>query len=373
MRFKNREVREILKPKFLLFENFWKGEGPFPILFAKPHFAKSKYYLKNDLVEQHQSVEKLLEDSLLQAGPQLDLIDDGIPVIRADLGTTLLPSGLGLEIIVQPDLPPWIKEHFSRKAVLDLPSPIKEKDIRRNEIMLAGQFYSLFFKKAAVREIHPDIFPYLPDTQGIFDLSHLIRGQDILMDLLDDPDFTMSLQTRSLELYLSATAMFKRQLGESRTSMIHGHGMPAGVWFPDTGTRISEDSCTLLSPDMLEKFCLPFIEKAVQPYGRGFIHFCGKHERFLEMVCEMELISTLNLGNPEKHDLESLFALLGKTGTVYFGPIHANKEESPDSYLERVADLCGRNRVKAILVSDIHPRERDEKIKMVDKWHRLTK
>jgi len=370
---KQREHKNNLNAKFLFFDNFWKGNGPYPILFARPHFVRSKTYLKHDLVEQHHSAEKLLEDNLLRVEPYLEPMDDGIPVVRADLGTTLLPSGLGLEVVVQPDLQPWLKDHLSKDTVYDLPCPVEEKDIRRNEILLAERFYQLFFSKVREKKIDSNILPYLPDTQGIFDLSHLIRGQDILLDLFDDPDFVVFLQHRSLELFLAATNMFKRQLGESRTSMIHGHGMPTGVWFPDTGARISEDSCTLISPEMLKRFCIPFIIKAIEPFSRAFLHFCGRHDPFLEMVCELESISTLNPGNPEKHDLDSLFALLGKTGTVYFGVIPAEKDEDRVAYLERAADLCGRYRVKMILVSDIIPEHKDDKIRMVDKWHQLTK
>jgi hypothetical protein len=370
---KNKTFTENLKAKFLFFENFWTGSGPFPIIFARPHFARARSYLKYDLAEQHRNVERLLEENLRQVEPCLELIDDGIPVVRADLGTTLLPSGLGLDIIVQPETQPWIKEHLPREAINRLPCPIGEKDMRKNDILTAERFYRLFFRKVREGEISPDILPYIPDTQGIFDLSHLIRGQDILLDLFDDPGFIDFIQNRSLELYLAATRLFKKLLGEERTSMIHGHGMPAGVWFPDTGVRISEDSCTLISAEMLNKFCIPFIKKAIEPFGRGFMHFCGRHDPFLEMVCRMESISTLNLGNPEKHDLESLFALLGETRTVYFGVIHAAESEDAHTYLERVADLCTRNRVKTILVSDILPEQREEKKKMVEKWHLLTK
>jgi len=369
----HRNKKDKLKSKFSFFEDFWKRNGPYPILFARPHFAKNQNYVKYNLVQQHQSAHKLLEDNLLQVEPYLDLIDDGIPVVRADLGTTLLPSGLGLEIVVQPNAQPWIEEHLSKKAIYKLSCPVKEKDIQRNEILLAQQFYQLFFQRVQEKKINSSIFPYLPDTQGIFDLSHLLRGQDIFLDLFDDPDFIIFIQNRSLELFHAATDMFKRQLGEAQTSMIHGHGMPTGVWFPDTGARISEDSCTLISPEMLTKFCIPFFQKAIEPYGRGFLHYCGRHDSFLEMVCETELISTINLGNPEKHHIESLFALLGKTNTVYFGVIHAEKGEDRDTYLERIADLCGRNGVKTILVSDTIPEHDDEKIKMIDKWHHLTK
>ena len=368
-----RTIPDMVKAKFEFFENFWAGDGPFPILFSTPHAARGKFYLRYDLVQQHGDVEKLLEESLLQAAPHLDLIDDGIPVVRADLGTTLLPSGLGLEIVVQPELQPWVKAHLTREAVRELPALLRPDDILRNEVRLALKFYRLFFERQKARAIPPEIFPYLPDTQGVFDLSHIIRGQEIFVELLDDPDFVLLLQQRSLELYLAATSLFKKGIGEGTNAMVHGHGMPAGTWFPDTGTRISEDSCTLISPTMLKKFCLPFIRKAVEPFGRAFLHFCGQHYRFLEMACEMELISTLNLGNPEKHDLEGLFALLGKTGTAYLGVIPAQEAEDLSVYLERVAELTLRHKARLILVSALHPANPEEKKKAVERWHKLTR
>ena len=70
---------------------------------------------------------------------------------------------------------------------------------------------------------------------------------------------------------------------------------------------------------MIREFCIPYIRRTVEPFKRGFMHYCGKHEGFLQMLCEMEEISTLNLGNPEMYDPDLLFSLLGRTGTVYFG------------------------------------------------------
>jgi hypothetical protein len=75
------DSRNALQKKLRFYEQFWCGEGPYPILFAQPHLAKGKAYLRHDLVEQHRSVEKHLEERLLEVQPHLDLIDDGIPTV----------------------------------------------------------------------------------------------------------------------------------------------------------------------------------------------------------------------------------------------------------------------------------------------------
>ncbi len=363
---------DAIHAKFRLFEEFWKGEGPFPILFTEPHLAKGKPYIRHDLVEQHRDPEKHLEERLLEIEPHLELIDDGIPTVRSDLGTTLLPSGLGLRIEVQPELQPWLAEHLTPEQYVELRSPISPQDLLQNEMLFSKSFYELFRRRKEQGLVLAEIFPYVPDTQGIFDLSHLIIGTDILYLISDQGDQVLAIQKRSFEIFIAATRMFKDLLGEQRGSMVHGHGMPIGVWFPDTGARISEDSATLISDGMIREFCLPFIERAAKSFGRLFMHYCGYHPGFLQMLCQMEEISTLNLGNPEMYDLEELFSLCGRSGTVYFGHLPLLEGEDGESYLERLADLCRRHQTRLILVSEVHPQGSEEKSAMVKRWHSLT-
>jgi hypothetical protein len=283
----------------------------------------------------------------------------------------LLPNGLGLRIEVQPELHPWLVEHLTPEQYCE-PHPLSAQDLLQNEMLFSQQFYALFNQRKQQGGIPAAVYPYVPDTQGIFDLSHLIIGTDLFYLLSDRGDRILSIQERSLELFLTATTMFKDLLGEQSGSMVHGHGMPIGVWFPDTGARISEDSATLISDDMIREFCLTFIKRAAKPFGRLFMHYCGHHPGFLKMLCEMQEISTLNLGNPEMYDLEELFSLCGRNGTVYFGHLPLLDGEDGPSYLERLAELCRRHQTRLILVSNYYPRGREEKGALVERWHRLT-
>ena len=195
------------------------------------------------------------------------------------------------------------------------------------------------------------VLPYVPDNQGVFDLTHLVAGSDVFYAVADDPPALLAAQERSLELFLAGSRWFKDLVGEEAGSMVHGHGMPSGVWFPDTGIRVSEDSCTLFSAADIRRFCLPFIERAIRPFGRGFLHFCGRHEDFLRMAVENPLVSTVNLGNPELYDLEEVFAWCGRTGTVFFGHVARAGGEDDEAWLERLAGMCGRTGCRLILVA----------------------
>jgi hypothetical protein len=240
------------------------------------------------------------------------------------------------------------------------------------EISFAVELYRLLVRRQGEGAVSAAIRPYVPDTQGILDLAHLILGTELFLLLADRPEEADALLDRCLRLFLAGTRLFKAFLGETPTSMIHGHGMPIGIWFPDTGARISEDSATLLSEQMIRRFVLPGIREAARRFGRLFLHFCGHHPGFFRLACELSEISTINLGNPELYDLEEVFALCGRTGTVYLGHLPLEAEEDGEAYLERLAALSGRHGTRLILVSSYRPRDIDEKRFLVERWHRLT-
>lgn len=357
---------------FRFHEAFWKSGGPVPILFARPHLARGRPYARHDLVEQHRHAEKHLEERLLEIEPHLELLDDGIPTFRADMGTTLLPSGLGLPVVVQPELHPWLKGHMAPEELLRWADPVRPDALRRNEVLFAEELYRLFLRRRLEGAIPAAVFPYVPDTEGVFDLSHLLIGSDLFLLLNDRPELAHRVQRKSLAVYLAGTRFFKELLGEEPGAMVHGHGMPIGAWFPDTGARISEDSCVLVSGSMIREFCLPYIREAARPFGRLFLHFCGRHPEFLRLACAMSEVSTLNLGNPEMYDLEEIFAVCGETDTVYWGHLPLQGGEDGESYLRRLAALCRQRRARLILVSDYQPESREEKAALVRLWHRLT-
>lgn len=345
----------VLARKAAFFENFWTGQGPYPILFAKPHLAKGRPWVKHSIARQHADPQACLEEALAIAEYTMMDIDDGIPVARADLGTTLFPSFLGLGIHVEEDAHPWPSEHWSlpdyvsRKhdATGDAASSILRVDA--GELRVARGFYHLLMQRISSGQLAP--LPYVPDNQGVFDLSHIIAGTDLFYTLSDDGSLAKKAQDRSLELYLAGTKMFKSMIGEENGSMLHGHGMPSGVWFPGIGARISEDSCTLISPDAIKEFCIPWLEQAAGVFGGLFLHFCGRHDEFLHLAAGEPWARVINLGNPEFYDLDELFALCGKTGTVYFGHLDPGADEDDEAYLERMADLAGRHGTGLILVA----------------------
>ena len=234
-------------------------------------------------------------------------------------------------------------------------------------MILAAEFY-----RNHQAEGGDEIIAYQPDTQSVFDIAHLLAGKSIFYDVYDDPTWVHELLEICLELYLRVVNHLKALLGEAGQGMVHGHGTPQGVYFPGAGTRTSEDTATLLSPDMIAEFVVAYMERAIAPFGGGFVHFCGRHQPLYEQLCRSARVKALDLGNSEMYDLRWLLGRCAETKTVLYSRVSALPDESWPAYVERVAGLIRETGARCIVRPMVYPDSRAECLEMLDMWHALT-
>lgn len=340
---------------------FWRGEGPSLILIPADRAA---LYDTEDYSRRFDCPELMWESEVRRARAVADWPTDGIPSVRPNLGVIFIPAMAGLPYEIREGQMPWPRPPLSRDSVRAARGISTESsDMMRR----AAAFYSIH-RNAAVEEIAA----YQPDTQGVFDIAHLLDGESILYEMADDPAWVHEVLEVSLDLYLNAVRRLKVLLDEPRTEMIHGHGTPQGIWFPQAGTRVSEDTATLLAPRMLESFVLPYIERATAPFGGGFVHFCGKHRFFLEALCRMPLVRAIDLGNSEMYDPRWLLEKCAETGTVLYSRMSAEPGETWRDYVIRIAGLVKATGARCALRPTVYPESREECASMRDLWRELT-
>jgi len=215
---------------------------------------------------------------------------------------------------------------------------------------------------------------YSSVPQGVFDIAHLLYGDQLFYDLADETEagWVDELMEVCLGLYVRVSRHLKTVLGEETTSMIHGHATPQGVYFPHAGVRISEDTATLLSPEMIERFVMPLVERSVHPFGGGFVHFCGHHPTFFELLCRSDSVRAIDLGNPETYDTCWLLKRCAETRTVLYSRLAAESEETWDKYVRRIAGVVRETGARCILRPTVFPTTGGECANMLDLWHTLT-
>lgn len=301
-----------------------------PFLFRSTRGAVApgtKYSLKEQFYDPEKMLYGHLEE-ILRAAP----LSRGAPLtMRPNFGTVFVPAAFGARYEVFPDVYPWITGHFSQD---DIPR-LQEADVLASPIFIRCVEYIRFFKETLPGWIHV----YQPDTQGPFDIAHLLLGNDLFYLLTDDPDAAHALLRAATRGYCEITRAVKEALGEKTNEMYHGHALSSGIYMKNGGARVSEDTPTLLSPAMIDEFVLPYDEQALAAFGGGFIHFCGKHEYLLEKFAALPLNRAINLGNPEMYDFRWVMNALRRNGRAYFG--HWPKEPGEDAraYVKRMRSV----------------------------------
>ncbi len=342
---------------------FWDGQGPSLILIPA---GQLDLYDTQDYRRTFADPRLMWESETRRAKPLVDWPSDGIPTVRPNLGVVFVPAMAGLPYSVRDGQMPWPGEPLAAEAIL----AARDHDLATAELMQrVAEFYAVHRRRGSGQ-----IAAYHADTQGVFDIAHLLWGQSIFFDLAD-PDrraWVDELLDICLELYVAATRQLKQLLGEEPGSMIHGHGAPQGVYFPHAGARIAEDTAILLSPAMIDEFVLPRIERCLAPFGGGFAHFCGHHEPLFQRLCDSERVRAVDLGNPEMWDTRWLMERAAETGTVLHSRLAAEPGESWQAYTRRLAGLACQTGARCILRPVVFPSDRDGCRAMRELWHELT-
>lgn len=340
---------------------FWQGTGPSLLLL--PARLRDLYELDGytqrfadpDLMLEHER-ERAIE---IAAWPT-----DGIPTVRPNLGTVFVPETCGQDFSVPEGSMPWPGD------VLD-ESAIRTGARRPMESSLLFGRAAAFYERAVA---DPRVYAYHADTQGVFDIAHILYGEEIFLDMAteDRRSWVRELMDLCLERYLEVSRRIKKLLDEPDTQMVHGHGTEQGIFFPDAGVRMSEDSATLVSPSMIEGDLFPFMEAAARPFGGAFVHYCGRHDELFRMLCRAPWCRAIDLGNPEFYELGMIFREASGSGTVLYTRLPARESETHMQYVERIGAAAAGAGVRLVLRSTLAPESRGQAEDMLGRFRELT-
>ncbi|AQQ72117.1 hypothetical protein SMSP2_02498 [Limihaloglobus sulfuriphilus] len=350
-----------LNAKKQLHFTFWSGNGPSLIFIPSADLIQ---YDVDDYESRFSDPAKMYESEIKRASAIIDWPTDGIPTIRPNLGTIFIPAIAGQDYMIRDGQMPWPGSHFTVDQIRSL----KNIDIENAQMMrLALEFYSIH-RSIKSKEIEC----YHPDTQGVYDILHLLRGDELFYEMITEVDQTKELLGIITDLYVEVTKVLKAKIGEPANEMIHGHGTQQGLFFPQAGTRLSEDTDTLLSPAMIDEFAIPYMEQASKPFGGAFVHYCGKHEYLYEKILDCDFVRAIDLGNPEMYNTEWLLQKCAETDTVFYGKLAAQENEIWQDYIIRISKIIKKTGARCVLRPTVFPEIQDQCHEMLEMWHELT-
>ena len=255
----------------------------------------------NDAVEDY---DIMLRMGLLNASKCL-ASSDCSPVIRASYGTGILSSLFGAEIFIMPreqNTLPTTKpfndtakiEEMIEKGIPDLMGGFGKKVFEFGEI----------FAETVAK--YPKASKYLkvfhPDLQGPLDICELLWGGDMFYSMFDEPELVHS----ALSLITDTYTAFLNKWHEMYPCDSHMNPHWTTLWHRGK-IFLRCDSAMNLSPDFYREFAKPYDTILLDRFDGGCMHFCGRGDHYIDILCDNPKLYGINLGQPGHNDMEKIF------------------------------------------------------------------
>ena len=287
----------------------------------------------HDTKEIHFDSEKMFANGLREVLFAVNGNYGAVPSMRANMGCGVIPSLFGKQQRLFEDKMPWLVDHVKKEDIKN----IYDFSLGDSaEFSAAMDHMDYMAEKLQENNLTGKVFVFPLDLQGPIDTAHLIYGDDIFYDFYDDPEFVRHLLDVSCDaIYYAMDECFKRT--ETSGELVAHYNyliIPANLG----GIKTSEDTTTLLSPALIDKFARPYLNKMLNFFGGGYVHYCGKNDHLLDVVFDEPLARGINFGNPEMHDMTKVLERCRDTKKVFTGIINKNDGENLFDFFTRILE-----------------------------------
>ena len=179
------------------------------------------------------------------------------------LGT--VASAYGFGYVWEKDLAPAVDGKFASTAeLLAAPfRPVAETEIGRHTLNMVEYF--LEQTKGRVPMSYCDV------QSPLNTLSNIIHSSQFYMDFYLDPESMKQAMDRTADLLIDFTRAQQQLIGDALVKP--GHGFASSRTFDGLG--MSDDTITMLSPDLYVDMAVPAMVKAGNAFGGTVFHSCG--------------------------------------------------------------------------------------------------
>ena len=308
----------------------WRREKPdaWPIMLPAPLLPDQEAIPNPDLAAAFRDADLMLCSQVRGVCGVVNARADGVPCIRVNFGTGICLACVGLEQDVFPDKMPWLRRHLTKEQIMRLtPDDLRPRGSFARGLEVIRRYRQVMGDSLGI---------FCMDTQGPMDLAHLMLGDEFFYELMDDPPFVHHLMELCLELGIRAHTWLKEASGEG-LAVQHHSGM---LYAENMGIRICEDTTTILSPEQIEAFAMPYTARLAGHFGGAWIHYCGRNDALTRSILALPAVRGINFGHIPGHEHDHPFERdmewIAAAGKVYFGGWPRLPGETGADYLRRL-------------------------------------
>lgn len=266
------------------------------------------------------------------------------------LGT--VASAYGFGYIWEKDLAPAVDGKFASTAeLLAAPyKPVAETEIGTHTLNMVEYF--LEQTKGRIPMSYCDV------QSPLNTLSNIIDSNQFYMDFYLDPDGMKQAMDRTADLLIDFTRAQQKLIGDALVKP--GHGFASSRMFEGLG--MSDDTITMLSPDLYLDMAVPAMKKACDAFGGTVFHSCGNWSDKKDDIVNIGNIRMADgafskATDPGANPTDGYADTFANTGVV----LNARIVGSPELVEEKVKALW-KPRMKLIVVTYCETPEEQEDV-----------
>ncbi|MBQ8407794.1 MAG: hypothetical protein IJY39_02905 [Clostridia bacterium] len=255
----------------------------------------------NDAIEDY---DMMLQMQLSQVSASLNSKNRCL-CLRANYGTGIMSSVLGAEMFMMPrnmstlpttkacNDPEWIRAMVER-GVPDLRTSLGKKVFEFSE-----ECAELFAKYPKFSKY---VTMYHPDLQGPLDVCELLWGGEMFYSMYDEPELVHGALSLITETYTRFMNEWHKLFPASEEMNPHWES------FYHRGKLVlRSDSAMNISPDLYREYSLPYDKLLLERFGGGIVHFCGRGDHYIDILCQLPELYGINMSQPEYNDMEKIY------------------------------------------------------------------
>lgn len=254
--------------------------------------------------------------------------------IRSNYGTGIMTTLFGAEIFMMPreaaTLPTTrsLNDSDAVRRILEAGMPSLTGGFGK-DVFAFGEMCAEIFKNYPKIQRYVSIFH--PDTQGPLDIAELLWGSEMFYEMYDDPDFVHGVLRLITDTYKAFLDRWYTIIPRTEGISTHWNWMHAGT------IMLRNDSAMNLSPEMYSEFAFPYDNELLNYYGGGCVHYCGRGDHYIRILCGAPLLKGINLSQPHLNDMDEIFSAVRDNGKKILG-LRAN---ACSAYAARPDAVCG--------------------------------
>ena len=221
--------------------------------------------------------------------------------VRTNYGSAILASLFGAEIFEMPrstnTLPTTRPFNSTDKMreLLDKGAPELESGFGAR-VFACGELYR------EILDTYPKIGRYVsvfhPDLQGPLDICELLWGEEMFYAMYDEPELVHALMRLITETYIRFM---------DRWFALYPCGTDMNCHWRSLRHRgrilLRCDSAMNLSPDLYAEYAVPYDRILLEHFGGGAMHFCGRGDHYIDLLCAQPMLTGVNMSQPHLNDM----------------------------------------------------------------------